>query len=388
MRNSSLSEKMFTFVLIFSPVLRVYAIRGVSIDMILMPICSFFLLLYDLKFRKKQFALLGTREQLLLLPIITISISTILACCYESYSLVTSLGRIFLLFFYSMVLIQARDHIDYLLAKKILRYLCLIVVAGLVLQLVLYYVAGIRFQMFIPGLETTIEEVGDFYIVDEGFYRPKSIFNEASHVAYFLSIGLMRELFWEKRINWFWAVTCSLGMILSVSGTGIGLVTCIWILYLLSNRNIIETGQLLLVSIFAFLFLQKFGLIDQVLYSYGRASLDNGRINSFIGYYIQFDGIEKIFGVGMGNVTDRFSSYLVSRSSFVSGFGRFLVEGGLISLFVYIISYFRLLLKIRFPEKAFLVLFLIMNMFESTIFGIYYPLILMWIFNKDRKIIN
>lgn len=388
MKNSFLSEKMFTIVLIFSPVLSVYAIRGISIDKILIPICSFFLLLYDLKFRKNQFAFLGTRELLLLLPIITISICTILAHCYEKGSLVTSFGRIILLFFYSMVLIQARDHIDYLLAKKILRYLCLIVVVVLVLQLALYYVAGIRFQMFIPGLETTIEGVEDFYIVDEGFYRPKSIFNESSHVAYFLSIGLMRELFWEKKINWFWSIMCSLGMILSVSGTGIGLVTCIWILYLFSNRNIKKIGQLLLVSIFTFLLLYKFGLIDQILYSYGRASLDNGRINSFIGYYIQLDGIEKIFGVGMGNITDRFSSYLTSRSSFISGFGRFLIEGGLVSLFVYIISYFQLFLKLRFPEKAFLVLFLIMNMFESTIFGIYYPLILMWIFNKDRKIIN
>lgn len=380
--NDTRVQSWFTFALLASPLLNVYSANGIMLGMILMVLCLFISFIKFCSFKEKSFdAILLTT----LIPVLVLSISSFFSTTYESnYSYHKIIGRIGLLLYYYSILFMCKYFFDIKKAHKTIRIFSLIIIICTALQLILYYSTGIILQLYIPGLDTTIEGLENVQVIDSGFFRPKSIFNEPSHIAYYLSLGLMVELFCAKALNKIWAIIYSVGLVLSVSGTGIIMLIIIWCLFLLSNHQTKVFFEILIGVILGVAIFHRIGLIDDISYSIGRVSTDSNRISGYTVLYSQLNEVERLFGIGMGNSTIRFSSYFEYHSSFMSGFGRTVVEGGLVSAVIYSGCYLHLLIKKRFPDKAFVVLFIIMNFIENTMFGIYFPLILAWVIGNRK----
>lgn len=378
-------KRVFTINLVLLPILNVYSISGIMIGVITTIAITIIAIIKSnwkgIIFEKEDFIV-----YYLIFFVILLSINSVLSILYEpNYLLNKMIGRFFSLVLYIVNLVLSKYYVDFEYAKKCFRVMGMVVTIGALLQLIVYYTSGNVIQLYIPGLSTTIDELGERWVVDTGFFRPKSILNESSHVAYYLGLNLVIELFVYNRISKKWAALFSIGLITSVSGTGISVLIIIWIIYLLNKASIKLLIEVIFGALLVLGVLYLVGFFEHISYSFSRLDTDSNRFNSFVDYYPQLNNIEKIFGVGMGNTTIRFYEYYSDHNSFMSGFGRMAVEGGLCLTILYLLGCIKIIKKVAFPCKAFVLYFIVLNMVENVFFGYYLTLILMWTYYSSEK---
>lgn len=378
-KNNSWLDVSFTGTIVLAPILNVYSIGNLPIGLFFLLFFSFCLTVKDVCKHQPGFVI-DNKIFMAILPLLALILCSIISLLYEPCNYLGMLGRILFVIFYSFILIQARVHFKYEIARKTLMASCVAVVIGLMAQLTAYYLTGMTFNLFIPGLKTTIEGLGESHIIDNGFYRPKSLFNESSHAAYFVSVGLLIVLFYSKEPKPLMELFLTLGLLLSVSGTGIMLSIIIWGVYLSTRKKSMAVMYVLLSMIVLFIIVTMLDLHQQVIYSFERIFLDGDRVTGLGFYFKDLNLIERIFGVGMGNVTERFSFYFTEHSSFMNGFGRTLIEGGIFSMIIFLLCYSFLILRTKFPQKAPIILFFVLNFADNIYFGSFFTFILAWMF--------
>ncbi len=372
---------LFTLCIVLSPVLNVYALQGYGLGFPLLTLCLFINLI---RHNKSLCILkLDNNSIYIIMPMIFLLISGLISLAYNYSAVSKILGRSFFIIIYTFIIIQSKKLVNFSLAKTVMRVVAFVVVVGTVIQILTYFITGNVLQLYIPGLSTAVENLNQSIVLDGSVFRPKSIFNEPSHIAYYISLCLTIELFVYKKGSLFWIVFDSIGLLLTLSGTGVALLALIWCMFLASERAFIKSLYVVFGIVFIFLIIIQTGFWEHVLYSMGRLQVDTNRVTSFLSIFDSMSSIEKVIGVGIGNTTVRFASLFQSNSSFMSGFGRILIEGGVVCAFVYILCYLKLIISIKFPYKSFVILLFVLNFAENTIFGLYYSLIFMWIYCND-----
>lgn len=382
MISETLFDQILVIIVVSAPVLNVYSIAGMGIGTLLLIILEIIIFLFRIRSRGKPSLFLSRNVKIILIPLASMSLFTFVGILFNENILISNIiGRIGYIFIYSLVLIECQNLEVIDIAKKTLRIWCLIITMGLIFQIVSHYIFGHQLSLFIPGLETSTEDISRRYIIDRNVFRPNSILNESSHVAYYLSVGLLVELFFDNHNDRTkWVVLCCIGLVFSTSATAFAFLALIWIVYFLYDKKLAPRRifvYIIYLSLFVIV-IGRVGFFDKIIYSIERFSTDRGRIFGFLDYYNQMTETEKILGIGMGNVRLRFETYYRYWNANMSGFGKFLVEGGIINAIIYVASYCRLYAINFFPQKVIVLFFFVLNIIEGSMFGVYFDFVLIW----------
>ena len=285
--------------------------------------------------------------------------------------------------------------------KKLLkycRYFAVIATILIIIQYLCFYVLGFHLQLVaIPLLNPNNEQwfglirTGLIGVTGRrlGFYRPSAFFLEPSHFAIFCTPVIATTLFSlegnEKKERMI-AAFISLGVLLSTSGMGIGVLVFCWGLYLglfydqKGNVRTIQLSKLLnirsiaLIIVFLILLIALYVEVPFFRQSVSRIFFagENSSITAIEGRTLtgrrsltMLQGIRKL--IGFGDIYD-ISDWNMAAFFFVTF--RFGWIGTALFYSFYIFSVF----KLKRETQMLTILFLILSFFTVHMFGAYYKM--------------
>lgn len=233
-----------------------------------------------------------------------------------------------------------------------------------------------------------------------GAWRYSSIFFEPANFAQYTLLSLIASLYGDKPFRedlWskLCAFTITVAILFSQSANGILLLIPIWGIFIFTNRSISRgfnkaAVSILMLMIFTLAIVILSGVIrvaweDHVMtvFETKHATTGNQRLLQGLAVYSRFDALNKIIGVGYGNL----KSYLINHhiltafnsilgSEYMNGFSMVLVSSGIIGFIYFMWCWMRLYLdnKSMMNMMVFLVisaLFCTSNMFYTELTIIY-----------------
>lgn len=263
----------------------------------------------------------------------------------------------------SLIIILGSYYINIYFALKLLKTTTILVVAFFFMQSIIklafnYTIVGI--VPFIPlsnGVESSLFiqhqiEVGRF----------SSFFEEPSHLAQFLLIGLLFSLFSEYKYfykNMKLALVITLALLLSLSGNAIVVIFLSWGMFFINKliqenikyKIIYIISICIVISLLVLLFLLNetlFNLLNRTeeISGNGSTGLSSGYIRIVRGYELikEFNLIEFLFGIGSQNIemyvnlnpNTNYISIIDKQITWVNGFQNILISGGIIGVLLYI----------------------------------------------------
>lgn len=314
----SVLEKICTWLLVLCPILQHYKSVYDNAATVAM-ICAFFCFGVKL-LRLKQWRL-G-----FVLPLILMSIYEI---CNHGTG-ISEIAREALLTAYFIA--AASGAIDLKYFRKIAACIALVAGALLVVQYICYYILGFHLQLAAVSLldssaEQWVQLVQTGRISVTGkemrFYRPSAFFLEPSHIALYCFPSLAAVILDEKfdRRHIAAAVLLSLGILLSTSGMGIGMVFGLWGVWLLRKlmgkgsireqlKRVLQPKSLIwLGGAAAFVLLLYIGIepfrmsVNRIFYNPDGSNAITGRMGTGITAIRGMSGLEIWFGKSKwGNV--------------------------------------------------------------------------------------
>jgi len=236
---------------------------------------------------------------------------------------------------------------------NVMRALCIVVVVGLLVQYVGYYLFGRYFWLKIPFLNYVSEALEGTDIrhmqMSAAVFRPNSIFFEPAGCAYVLCMEILHLLFEEKQTksDLYEALFFTFGVVLSVSSTGLIVGSSLWIIYFLVGRKEPGVGNYKMVKkttvmfsmiclciifmilrntvlIESFIRLEKYS--DQNAGAWSRLFAGSDLVQSL-------EGVNLFIGMGLGNLPVMFINsfnFIIYCTGFV---GFIFIIGWLIYLF-------------------------------------------------------
>lgn len=245
------------------------------------------------------------------------------------------------------------------LARKMVDFIAFIATALLLFQFCVHYLLGIHIQMLPTSILTGEQFEGYKSIIQSGYsngssyYRPCSIFLEPSHYVQFTIVAFISALYPSsgKQIQMKKAVFYTVGIIATISSTGIILLIIFWGIWILfsdiSSRFsgvfralialtlvIATTSMILLSNSVIGVYMQRI-LPSNLMYL-----IDNqeGRFWA-LRYLNSFSDAEWLFGRGIGT----------EPSGFFTGYTRIVYKMGLLGFLVYVL----LIGVVSFKNKGF-----------------------------------
>ena len=281
---------------------------------------------------------------------------------------------------------------------KYCRHIAIIATALIILQYICFYIFGFHLQLVaIPLLNPSNEQW--FGLVRTGmigvtgtrlnFYRPSSFFLEPSHFAIFCTPVIVTTLFsrsGDEKRDLKIALFVSLGILLSTSGMGIGVLVFCWGLYLtffygrkdeartirlpksFSARSIFLVMAFLVVLAVLYLavpFVRH--SIQRIFFAVGASNYSaiEGRTVTGRKSLAMLTGIRKF--IGFGDIYD-ISDWNMATFFFVTF--RFGWIGTVLFYAFYVYSAF----KLKREAQIMTILFLILSLFTVHMFGAYYKM--------------
>lgn len=348
----SLSQRIFTILLILYPILNIYQ-SGVNVSLgIADTLMLVFLIIHASDVLKKK--LVVTDYLLFNVYIVVISFINILSVSEGSAA---DLFRIVRHGFYGVVICVYMPHYFNLqYGISLMKKCSCVVCAGAMLQSLLYYVFHKMVLFWLPieaftGGELVTGRISHTESYAYYFYfRPSFVFVEPAHFSQYVIVGVLLFLFLEKRKDraMAGALFCSLGILLSTSSGGILAMALGWGVWLLETlkRDWIK-GKIKGYVLFIVLFLLAAatgvvlytGVVDMVMGRLNGIGLDkastSGNLRVLKGFLVfgKLNPWRKLIGLGLGNIEGYFTQMHMTTqfgaTEYMSGFTYILNSTGL-----------------------------------------------------------
>lgn len=326
-------KKIIAVFLVITPLLRYYVVPVVKLDFELVAVLAIILcqLIILLSMRTSTLRLKKSFKGIVFFFAWGIFVTLVVYLIAPYSNLITSTAKNNFLFYILAVIAILLGLIGTVDSKYLIKYYKLVARIAcifLLIQFLSFNLFGIILNGRMPFLE--LQEV---YLIREnlfGFYnavsfvRFSSFFIEPSHfaqyVAPFICLCLFdrKNGFQKKRI--LYAVFCSFMVLLSISGTGIMIVSLIWFLYFLFNdskklyKKIATVYLGLIISIFLFMLLYYVPALNEMVNnlfvsSDGGQSKADYRIYRGFDIYFELSFIYQLFGSGYKSIGSLASYY-------------------------------------------------------------------------------
>lgn len=328
---------------------------------------------------------------------------------YHNLGLITALLRlikfvIVSIAVVSMIPMYTRD-IDSI--KRCYRSVLFWVSAVLIVQLVVYYGAGRQIYPLLPNttlnyndgvnsselINTWIAQINGGY-----YFRPSSVFIEPAHYALFALPGIVFELFADSinKKNVALAAFFTISAVLTTSSMALlGCGIC-WGLFVIKRKDLWKSKSLWMLSLVAagmpiviYYLVNNSAVLTTIsiklagLNNLSESSSVSLRLVRGLQYFSNEGFVQKIFGVGYGNLTEYYlnsnmsiiGSGKIGQVSYMNGFSTILCSFGVIGVSVFLFYLYRVYKKSNMTGKAMLVCFcaamLGCDIFDSAIYYIF-----------------
>lgn len=283
----------------------------------------------------------------------------------------------------SYVFIYTNQFFNFDFGYKLYKFLNYLIIFHLILQNIFRHF----FNIYISGSISFLEKIGFIHvnpdIFEKNIYmlnyrRFASIFIEPSHMAVFLIPFLLIELFYRKK--YISSVFISIGLLLTVSSTGILILIVLWGIKIIISKGNEKRKIITLIIIF---------IILGLFFCYPQLKLFTERMDSGVsakarfGFYLnvlkyKISVIKLTFGNGMRDYRDL--------KTYIPGWGRFFLNFGIIGIFLEILlySYIYFQNKILY-KRIFILIFFLVNIGSDVIFNSYFILYMTWIIGYKKR---
>ena len=386
---------LFTLVVIILPILSIYAsgIPGFSFGDVCLASVSFLLIVNYARKKGINIKKNNPIKSLWILIFSIIFITMIDMIIVDEVNVVDILIRIIRrVFYYGVAVLFSSTYFQYDSGGKLIVKIGVFSSLYLMLQYILYYSLGYVLKGFIPFFPIYHENYAsiDYSNIFKVMYRPTSILLEPAHASRYICIPLIISLFDEK-INFkrrnLISILMSVAIVMTTSGSGIICVITIWLIYFLKLLiNVVRNGKLkksylLLILIFPIiaLLVMKSSIAQNAILRIKNSDLSNvntaggARFRGFASYFA-LPMLNKIFGMGYGNIND------FGLSTWFSGASYMLYGCGIIGFIICIIVFLKIYKKLNnITGKVLLliwfILFFIDDSFMSHVSVLYFCII-------------
>lgn len=371
-------KKVYTFIIIFLPILSIYRspIAAIDLGTFLMCIVGVPIMLNKTCVAELQRRLLP----LILYVVVITSISIFSVSLYAPRAtiLMRMLRFIILLGIFSFC---NKDYFDFDYGVRLLQKLTIIASVYLIIQFLVYNYSGYILPNFISGL-TKVQGLIQSNTLSEyaNFYRPTSFFLEPSSFVYFAALMLVCSLFLQEYVEIqnknVTAILITVAIIFSTSGQGLGVVAVTWgcwFFKLLIQRHLNRVKIIKIIGAFVLMLIivpiiMRSEVVDNTL---GRIFVEDpneiSAIDARSGGYDMFNNLSlfrKIVGMGFGNLPD---------NMYFSSIADILFTLGMIGLLIVLVLYLKLFIHGRLFQKMLCVVSMIL-MFGGGLFTATYLL--------------
>lgn len=296
--------------------------------------------------------------------------------------------------------------------KKMLKWMKAFVAllfVGVVIQAFFHYIIGRNVHLWLSSLPLNyvISNAGELAVLHNSVsFRFESFLLEPSYVAYYVGFFLAVILGTNLRKNLSWAILSSFLLIVCGSFSGIIILAIEWACYYIFTKrykqNIVHLLVIFAILSVAILFLVLTNTLHNGIWTRLSEILNpklttSGGHRIFRGFSIfqEYDVIEKIFGIGLGNtspyliesgLSDKYATMSSASFDYSSSFSYVLLSCGFIGFFIY----WGILIRYALDKKTSLffhcLIALVLLMLEDNIsFSAQYFLMLGVMFASDRK---
>lgn len=292
--------------------------------------------------------------------------------------------------FYFTVICVATKHLNYEKAIKTYYYICLGCGFYLFLQVFFHYLLHIDLPVmssFGNLLFQNSRNMDTTTFYNRYGFRPASFFVEPSYYAFYIEPLIIMLLFGSKNIKQIGlignnkriiiAIFLSISMLFSTSNLGVIYVVITWIIFVISNRDLINLKLIYRVAIIIVLLILSYwiftsGLFEYVLKRFSTGGSIGTRLYRGVEIFGKVDLFTKLFGTGLNNLSN-YVTYNAIYTNYDEGnlnyavtiTNRFLTSGiiGGISLIYFVIIQFK---DNKLPVQRIMILVMIINFFFTS----------------------
>ncbi len=228
------------------------------------------------------------------------------------------------------------------------------------IQYVLYYLFG-----YLPGGDTrtalipfnalfsdSVIETSKQGMVINGFFRPSAMFLEPAHFSAYCSLGLVVQVFAERKIGWK-SIIISLAICMTTSGMGIASVGVICVMYVFFDFQALKKTKIqraffitiVLSFIFVFFYFNFTFFRNAISRFFGTDNALSGRLSGRL-FIDELQGKSRMFGVGYKNFT-KFENV----SYFFSALTELMYCQGMVGTIIFSVFYIAGLIKIYLSKN-------------------------------------
>lgn len=332
-------RKIFTLFIILFPIIYIYnfykTISVADLLLFIIVITLFFDLVYFKKELKVNYVLFSIS--------VIISFQTLVYYCLGISNIAATLTAFRVIVYYIVCAFFINNYFDFTFGINCLKQVSFIASCFCLIQYVLFNFFGIFIQGTIPGITTQVDLYNS--IMKAGawtsyaYARPRSFFSEPSHLSIYVILGLLFYLYnYNKRdAIKIWIMICSI----LLSGSGMGIVSLIILLFSLSGRFIKRMNKkkiiyTIIFIAFIFVILPFYMKTESFQTFFNRTFIEKdsteGRFGNFWGAFnLNKDIFKIIFGEGIYKIAD------VSGQKYITSIPRVYTYFGVVGLLSFVI---------------------------------------------------
>ena len=362
-------NNLFSFFIVLYPILNRYK-----------TLISFFTLSETILFLFWVIRLLQVSRRIkVIIPVIPFTIYLLIRaamsyCGVDNYEIVDAVGstlRVFYIYASFMFLVPAFFNIDK--AIMYLRIISWIIGIYAILQIIMAQ-NGIFLSSYLPFLAPYDGGELDLVNSEKYFYygfqfRPTSFLNEPAALCVYLILPMIVSLFKpgsKTRSDIFSVILYSVVCIISLSSTGIMMVTLIWIIYLIYylRSNTIGAIVLSVALLSAFIF-----FLNSDLYKYFLNRTFHGNIANGLAYSTRFNSVNNMWENSNSIKGILFGGGLVGLNSYLPGLQRIYSCLGLIAVVLLLAFLIREFIHVDITKRLIIVIYIILNIGTEIALG-------------------
>ena len=398
---------MCAFFIAIAPILNTYAspIGLISIGEILLFITASICLILPSHAENKE-----KNNSYIIFVIYSIVITFLMSLSIQEFVKIDDLLKEIMAFMlYSILLIWFSRKIDIITMLQIYSNIAVVCASFLIVQFLIHFITGHWIPGLIPGFLT--KDAVDSSLVISHMGRAASFFREPAHFVQYLAIPTVWESFQDKVNNKTRLFILLLSLGLSFSGNAVLVIAFLvfrqemtWLLSRKLKRCILSiVFPIIGILLFYYIYLQSPSL--QLLVArftegeiFGYSARKSGYIRVIRGYEIfaEFDYINIIFGLGIGNYISYIESNYMTKHmivtskllGYLNGIQYYLISTGIIGFGLYLKSILKGFLDLSSFQKDIIVLFLGLSAIASFSKGCVWLLYMLLIFgtvNEPKK---
>lgn len=283
----------------------------------------------------------------------------VIFCCFSTYK--SNYSSLFLYIYFILLFCFVDSRQTLFNFNKVLKLFIIVVtifsIYGMYQFIAYNFVSNLPLKEIIPQFlwvddMNIITVTHGFTLFGKELYRAHSIYSEPSTFSQINAIAMLLLIqcnkIFKKRNAFLLFLVNAIGFIVALSGTGL-IILCVGLIYFFLKIKLVYKfiSIFLLAIILCYLLLDNNNLILDYYFKRANELLFSGSNVNSSGYYrfvlplkIGFDNLtNNFFGFGIGNDDIAYGLYHANESVITNGFGKIIVETGLIGFIEMIIMF-------------------------------------------------